>query len=237
MVRITKGRSYVDKITFSDSEFEATATQMPDGEIKVECEKKKEMELPAVIAVLVFTIILWVIDIKLMIPFLRNGALRVYTCYSIIVAISAMLMFIGINELCKAKNANLIKNHGAEHMVFTAYRKLKRIPTVSEAKEFSRINSHCGINQFSAIIVAQLIAIFVYWCTGYIISEMLILTVAPIFASLFPFNLIGNIAQFWTTSEPRESNIRLAIAALEGLEERVLLKEKIHSIVDEMFKR
>lgn len=237
MVRLSSGRSYVDKITFSDSEFEATATQMTDGEIKVECEKKKEMELPVAIVALVFNIILWVIDIKLMIPFLRNSALRVYIFYSIIVVMHAMLVLVAINELRKAKNANLLKNHGAEHMVFTAYRELKRIPTVSETKKFSRINSHCGINQFSAIIVAQLIAIFVYWCTGYIISEMLILTVAPRFASLFPFNLIGNIAQFWTTSEPRESNIRLAIAALEGLEDRVLLKEKIHSIVDEMFKR
>lgn len=200
MVRISDGRSYVDKIMFSDSEFESTATRMSDGKIETVCEKKKQMEFPVVIIALVFTIILWVIDIKLMIPFLSNNASRVYIFYSIIATISAMLMIVAINELSKTKNVNLRKNHGAEHMVFKAYRKLKRIPTVSEARKFSRINSHCGINQWSAIIVAQIIAIFVYWCTGHIISEMLILTIAPMFASVFPFNFIGNIAQFWTTS-------------------------------------
>ena len=237
MVRVTSARSDNDKIMFSDSEFESTATRMTNGEIETVCEKKKEVTFPVAITVLVVTIILWVIDIKLTIPFLSNSVSRVYIFYSIITVIFAMLMFVAIKELCKAKNANLLKNHGAEHMVFTAYRKLKRIPTVSEAKKFSRINSHCGINLFSSIIVAQLLAIFVYLCTGYIISEMLMLTIAPIFASFFPFNFIGNIAQFWTTCEPEDSNIELAIAALKGLEDKVLLKEKIHAIVDEIFKR
>ncbi len=237
MVRVTSARSDNDKIMFSDSEFESTATRMTNGEIETVCEKKKEVTFPVAITVLVVTIILWVIDIKLTIPFLSNSVSRVYIFYSIITVIFAMLMFVAIKELCKAKNANLLKNHGAEHMVFTAYRKLKRIPTVSEAKKFSRINSHCGINLFSSIIVAQLLAIFVYLCTGYIISEMLMLTIAPIFASFFPFNFIGNIAQFWTTSEPSDSNINLAISALKGLEDKVLLKEKIHAIVDEIFKR
>lgn len=239
MVRISNGRSYVDKIMFSDSEFESTATRMSDGEIEIVCEKKKQMEFPVVIIALVFTIILWVIDIKLMIPFLSNNASRVYIFYSIIAIIYGLLIFISINELSKTKNVNAIKNHGAEHMVFKAYNKLERIPTVLEAKGFSRINSHCGINQWSSIIVAQLIAIFVYWYTGHIISEMLILTIAPMFASVFPFNFIGNIAQFWTTSEPEDSNIELAIAALKGLEDREndLLREKIHDIVEEIFKR
>ena len=237
MVRISNGRSDVGKIMFSDSEFESTATRMPNGKIETVCKKKKQMEFPAAIIALVFTIILWVIDIKLMIPFLSNSASRVYIFYSVIAIIYAMLMLVSINELSKIKNVNLRKNHGAEHMVFKAYNKFERIPTVSEAKEFSRINSHCGINQFSTIIVAQLIAIFIYWYTGHIISEMLILTIAPMFASVFPFNFIGNIAQFWTTSEPEDSNIELAIAALKGLEDRVLLKEKIHSIVEDIFKR
>lgn len=237
MARITKGRSYVDKITFSDDEYESTAIQMSNGEIKVECEKKKEMGFSAAIISIVLFIIICVIDIKLMIPFLSNGVLRVYIFYSIIAGIFAMIMYVAMKEIRKKENANLLKNHGAEHMVFKAYRKLKRIPTVSEAREFSRIDSHCGINQFSAIIIAQLIAIFIYWRTGYIISEILILTIVPMFASIFPFNFIGNIAQFWTTSEPRDSNIRLAISALKGLEDRVLLKEKIHSIVEEIFKR
>lgn len=222
MVRVTSARSDNDKIMFSDSEFESTATRMTNGEIETVCEKKKEVTFPVAITVLVVTIILWVIDIKLTIPFLSNSVSRVYIFYSIITVIFAMLMFVAIKELCKSKNANLLKNHGAEHMVFTAYRKLKRIPTVSEAKKFSRINSHCGINLFSSIIVAQLLAIFVYLCTGYIISEMLMLTIAPIFASFFPFNFIGNIAQFWTTSEPSDSNINLAISALKGLEDEVL---------------
>lgn len=130
MVRIASGRSYNDKIMFSDLEFEATATQMPDGEVKIECEKKKKMKFSVAIIALVFMVILWVIDIKLMIPFLIKSSVRVYIFYSIIATIYTMFILVAINELTKTKNVNLIRNHGAEHMVFTAYRKLKRIPTV-----------------------------------------------------------------------------------------------------------
>ena len=42
MVRVTSARSDNDKIMFSDSEFESTATRMTNGEIETVCEKKKK---------------------------------------------------------------------------------------------------------------------------------------------------------------------------------------------------
>lgn len=223
MVKVTSGRSDIDRITFSNSKINSTAIQMSDGEIKIEYEEKKKNKISEIIITLVMFIIICIIEMRFIIPFVSKSALMVYIFYLIFAVIYLMLTFAVIKELRKKKYENTLKNHGAEHMAFKAYRKLKRIPTVSEVRKFSRINSQCGINQFSAIITVQLIGICIYLCTGYVVSEMLLLTIAPFFARFFPLNVMGNIAQFWTTSEPEDSNIALAIAALEGLEERVLL--------------
>ena len=50
------------------------------------------------------------------------------------------------------------------------------------------------------------------------IPEIIVFLNSIIVPYTFPFNLLGIIAQFFTTSEPEESNIELAIAALSALE-------------------
>lgn len=226
MVKVTSGRSDIDRITFSNSKLKSTAIQMADDEIRIEYEEEKKNGIFEIIVGLVLLAIIFMGEMRLIIPFVMKSSLRGYIFYLIPTVFYFMISFVAIKELKKKKNENTRKNHGAEHMVFKAYRKLKRIPTVSEVRKFPRINSYCGINMFSAIITVNLIAICVYYCTGYVVSEILILTIAPMFGKFFPLNVMGNIAQFWTTAEPEDSNIKLAIEALEGLEERVLLKEK-----------
>ena len=100
--------------------------------------------------------------------------------------------------------------------------KLKRIPTIEETKKFSRINKNCGIWIFSAFITAQLIGFGAYKFANYQIPEWILYVVPLLIGSYFPFNVMGKIAQFWTTSKPNDQNIELAISALCALEKRNL---------------
>lgn len=129
-----------------------------------------------------------------------------------------ILMVYGILDVRKKGGKELLKNHGAEHMVFAAYKKLKRVPTVKQAEKFSRISRVCGVTIYSAYITCQLIGFVIYTTTNYVIPEILLYLAPVFFQTIFPFNLIGKLAQFFTTSHPEDSNIELAIAALSELE-------------------
>ena len=114
-----------------------------------------------------------------------------------------------------------LRNHGAEHKVVAAYTKLKRIPTIEEANSFSRISNHCGTTLFSCFITPQLIGLIVYVTTGYIIIEPLLLLITVLLA-IFPIDFLGKFLQLFTTSNPKQCNIELAISALIELNEITL---------------
>lgn len=229
MVKLSSGLSQSDRITFSDldSKVNATAIQMPNGEVRIEYGKSNEALSAVFTALCLFTIIS-IFKSFLIIPYINNHQSRVYL-YLIPAMFYAFLMVLNIHQIRKVKIT--LKNHAAEHMVYHAYKKLKRIPTIGETRKFSRINSECGINIFSAFIMAQLIGFLLYrYAGGYVISEVALVIVPMLFSRCFPFNVIGNIAQLWTTTKPNDSNIRLAISALSALEHKVLLIEKIKSV-------
>ncbi len=226
MVKITSGRSYDDRITFSDYSTKATAIRRDEGKIEIEYEEEEKENFSSKIITILWLIFYGFLDVYWLLPAIAKSPLIVYGfCLSIAIFYVMWIIFC-IALMRQSENRNLIKNHGAEHMVNRAYCKLKRIPTVSEAKRFSRINYQCGINMYSATIIAEIIAICIYQCTGYVISGLLLVQLAPLLFKIFPFNLVGLIAQFWTTDTPDDSNIELAIAALQALEEKELLKEK-----------
>ena len=55
------------------------------------------------------------------------------------------------------------------------------------------------------------------------------------FSSIFPFNLIGKLGQFFTTAKPEDSNIELAIAALSALEKYEISKNVLYDSIINMF--
>ena len=141
-------------------------------------------------------------------------------CYLIPFFFCSVNTILGIIDVRK-EGKEFLRNHGAEHKVLAAYRKLKRIPTVKEAKAFSRISNGCGITVFSVWITPQLIGFIVYVCTSYIIPEPLLL-LSTMLLVFFPLDLIGRLLQLFTTSKPNQCNIELAIAALVALEKKEL---------------
>jgi len=111
------------------------------------------------------------------------------------------------------------RNHGAEHKIIAAYEKLQRIPSIAEARKFSRIHSGCGTTRVCSILIGQLIGFIIYYFTGFAISEIVLLIVPRIFSSFMPFNLAGMLFQFFATKEPKDENLELAIAALTAVVE------------------
>lgn len=235
MVKVSSGKSEVDRITFYDSKIGATAIQHSDGEIEIKYEKKNVTMQQVTIVIGLFLIVSLFKSFGIM-PFINNESSMVYL-YLLPALFYFLLAIAAIKAVRKKGNENLLRNHGAEHMVFSAYKKLKRLPTIEETKRFSRINRSCGVTIFSAFFTSQLIGFFVYRYANYQISEWILFLVPLCFGNIFPFNTLGKLAQFWTTSKPNDANINLAITAMSALERRNLLGNLVDSFVNELFKR
>lgn len=235
MVNVSSGKSEVDRITFYDSQIGATAIQHSDGEIEIKYEKK-DVTLQQVLIVLGLFLFISLFKVFGIMTFIDNETSMVYL-YLLPALFYFLLPVIAIKKVRKKGNENLLRNHGAEHMVFSAYKKLKRVPSIEEAKRFSRINRNCGVTLFSAFFTAQLIGFIVYKYADYQISEWILFLVPLFFGNFFPFNTLGKLAQFWTTSKPNDANINLAITAMSALERRYLLENLINSFVNELSKR
>ena len=215
MLKIISGHSEKDRITFSTKDSCATAIRKENGEIDFEFEKK---DTPLFKSILILFIIFGMSSILkscVLIPFIESNIISVgwYLVPLAFYSVLAVLCVIVINK----SPEELLKNHGAEHKVVSAYNRLKRIPTVKEAQKFSRIHKSCGITIYSAFITSQLIGFIVYINTGFKISEIVLFLVPLFFSSFFPFNLIGKLAQFFTTSNPKRHNIELAIESISAL--------------------
>lgn len=224
MVDLSGGNSKVDRITFySSSQIGAAAIQHSDGKIEIIYEKEEMLQ-----GIIPFGLILLVSLFKSfgIMPFINNETLMVYL-YLLPALFYLLCVLVQIKIMRKKGNENWLRNHAAEHMVFSAYKKLKRLPSLEETKKFSRINRFCGITIFSAFFTAQLIGFFVYRYANYQLSEWILILVPMFFRSFFPFNILGKLAQFWTTSKPNDANINLAIAALGALESRYLLQKNL----------
>ncbi len=228
---ITRGQSDKNWIYFKSSEnIRATALRTPSGDIELRVEEEEDIlkeELKNFKAVDFFKFLLGLflglgmpfVKGYFLVPKIRDNLIDI-NFYLFPVLIYAILQFICILFVVIKGGKKLRKNHGAEHKVFNAYRKLKRVPTIKEAQRFSRICKTCGGTIPSAMIIAQIIGFIVYIHFGIVIPEK-VLYIVPLFIhGFFPFNILGKLLQLLTTAEPDDSNVDLAIAALEALDEK-----------------
>lgn len=231
MVELTGGQSREDRISFTVSNDVATAIRKSNNEIEIKFGKELQPS-PAIVEI-ILGIIFWTITfIKacIIVPLIKKGILA--TEFYLIAAFTYLLIaIIAIIKFRITEGKETLKNHAAEHKVFLAYNKLKRVPTIEEAKTFSRINRKCGITIYSGFITIQIIAFIIYIYTGCMISEIILFIGALLLRSKFPFNILGKFAQLFTTSEPDNDNIELAISAVSALEEKQQLKENIGKLL------
>lgn len=218
MVKLISASSRRDQISFESFDGVATAIRKSNNEIDIKLGREYTPS-PTIVESILDIIFYATPFIKAyrIVPLIKSGAIGVkfYLVSALIYLLIAIVVIIKY-RIIEGKEAT--KNHAAEHKVFSAYNKLKKIPTIEEAKTFSRIDRCCGITIYSGFITIQIIAFIVYICTGYMISELILFIVALLLRSIFPFNVLGKLAQFFTTSEPDNRNIELAIAAVSALE-------------------
>lgn len=229
MLKFISGSSEKTWIAFSALEHTSRAFRKKDGEIVTETVKGSSPLVtwrdrnPTVFEIFV-SVFLWIslIILPLLKGYKINPMIKSHEISSIYYLISAIALSIGtvlniINIKIVDSSKSMIKNHGAEHKVLTAYRKLKRIPTIDEAQRFSRIYAQCGVTVFSSLITGQLLGFFIYQVVGIMLPEKLIFFIPLLLCFTFPFNLLSKLAQFFTTKEPDDENVELAIAALTEL--------------------
>lgn len=214
-MKLQNGFSRNDRITFSSSKYTVTAIRRSNGEIEYEKKETEKLSVSYVIYTLVGIFIFYI-------PHLCKSILMTHQMHKnknlLIPYLIPMIIYFFITLLTilgTHTDKVLIKNHGAEHKVFNAYRKLKRIPTIEETKKFSRITFYCTSNLYPALFLAQIIGFFVQMHTGYRIPEILLFAIPHLKPGLFP---LGYFVQLFTTQEPDDDAIALAIAAITELE-------------------
>lgn len=237
MMTIISGLSEKDRISFATFNRAITAIRKRDRTIEFVESSKLDMTVDKCDTVgSIVYIILCVIKVYCFIPMIEKEMMEKW-CYFIPGFFALLYMIISIFRLRVNIGKEGLKNHGAEHKVFKAYRRLKRIPTLEEAKQFSRISRHCVIARTSGFITVQLIGFILYTCMGYQVSEILLYIVPLFVCNIFPFYLLGNLAQFFTTAKPEEENIELAIAALTELNEREEARERIAKMFSNILRK
>lgn len=218
MLDIVAGKSEKDRITFYDSTKSICAIRYNDGTISTNLAfDNYEIRTKFILRILFFGI-LCLIKSLVLLPIIHNNPDLnfLYLIPAITVLLVGIILLIVSRH--KEKEEGL-KNHAAEHMVFAAYQKLKRIPTLEESKCFSRISPCCGITLYSSFITYQIIGFIIYILIDFVIPEIILFIIPLLFSDYAPFNWLGKLAQFFTTSKPDDANIELAIAAITALEQ------------------
>lgn len=236
MVKLIGGLSRKDRISFETFDDVVTAIRKSNNEIDIKFGKECKPS-PTIVEIILGIIFYATPFIKayIIVPLIKSGAIGT-KFYLIAAFIYLLIAIIGSIYYRITEGKEALKNHAAEHKVFSAYDKLKRVPTIEEAKSFSRIDKKCGITIYSGFITIQIIAFIVYICTGYMISEIILFIGALSLRTIFPFNVLGKLGQFYTTRKPDNANIELAIAAVSALEEKQQFKENTLKLVKNIFK-
>lgn len=218
-MKLAGGNSQKDRITFrTQSGKTATAIRKENDQIEIDFTKK-EIPIKAIGLLLVLFIIPCIIKEYVLLPKIEAEKIG-EIWYLLPMFVSLLLCIYSIIYILIKDKTEMLRNHGAEHMVVAAYDKLGRIPTVEEVEKFPRANKMCGISVYSAFITSQLIGFIVFLVTGYQISEILLFIIPLLFSNTLVFSSIGMILQIlFTTRKPKRRNIELAIAALTALEE------------------
>ena len=122
-------------------------------------------------------------------------------------------IFIVTNCVKRRKEKNSLKFHSAEHMVLNAYRKLKRVPSLEEIRQYSRFSNSCGTNATTQLVI-NFILMFI--CT--FIHNPLHMAVGMLVTNVGVFILLQcgflNFLQNFSTIIPTDKELIVAISGM-----------------------
>lgn len=104
--------------------------------------------------------------------------------------------------------------HGAEHKVANWFKKDREKMEHEDIKKCSRIHMKCGTNLISTIVTFYLISSIYFSITGNQIPEIFTARLPWFLYSVFPFNILGLLAQLISTKEPDDKHLKVAAVAL-----------------------
>lgn len=110
----------------------------------------------------------------------------------------------------------------ASHMATNAYNKLQRIPTIEEAKNFSRFSKHSTLSYTFASSLSHIFVFTILLITSTLsIWELIFLCLTPIAMILLSFAGGLNFLQALVTTKPSDKDLEVAIEGIKVFEENV----------------
>ena len=121
---------------------------------------------------------------------------------------------------------NVFKFHSAEHMIINAYKKLERVPSLEEIREFSRFSNSCGTNVITQIVFSFILMFFCTFIPNIRLMNVAILSVNFVILILLQCGFL-NFLQRYTTIVPTDRELLVAISGMNvWLENEKKEKEK-----------
>ena len=212
MIKVNGGKSTKDGITFKADNYSVKSKLIGHFlNFKINCDDSNDyaimrflnkLEENKFINFLIFiieTVLLCIFECF----FIKKFATFMFVLYTVITAstiISNIVIFF---------NKDTSRNHSAEHKMFNAYNKMKVLPSIEDAKKFSRFNINCGTNLFFTHIVTYILYIFVN-------TKFPLFTVRRI-CRFLNIKAIFTPLQILTTRTPSDKNMYIAQSTLKRL--------------------
>ena len=180
--------------------------------------------------IIIFYVLIIILSIVLYVCF-KNFGFLIASMYFLAFVFRDLYEFINEVPLLRKKDKHgysIAKFHGAEHKVVNAYNKLERIPTLEEAKKFSRFSKLCGsrtiiYSMFTYTVLT--VSLFLYFSFNFNDFMYLAIMLAIIISIKIGENYgVLNFFQVFVTSDPGDKEIELAI---EGLKQFETLEDKL----------
>lgn len=123
-----------------------------------------------------------------------------------------MLIIPAINKYIN-KDIEEYRNHAAEHMVCSYFKKYNSPPkSIRKLKKFSRINHECGSIMIGCVLEAFLCVWINNLLLGPNLDSLIILLIYYVLYSI-RFSILGYALQFLFTAKPNNNNLELAMIA------------------------
>lgn len=130
-------------------------------------------------------------------------------------AFIALSIFAIDNFTERKREKNVFKFHSAKHMLINAYRKLKRVPSLEEIREYSRFDNDCSTNLVTQTAISFVLMFFVTFISNSFYSLIGIIVSNTIVLILLQCSFL-NFLQKWTTIVPTDRELSVAIAGLNA---------------------
>ena len=177
----------------------------------------------------VINLVLLIISLEIFI-YTKNYWIIFAILYFIVFSSKYLYQFILFAIGIKFGKAKILgRFHAAEHMVVEAYNNLKRVPTISEIKEYSRFSKYCGsmtLIKNALLFTIITLEMIIFWGTNSNITYCIVLCITLlvyIFNHHFGF---FKYLQIFLTNKPTEVELQVA---LEGIKEFDKLENAIKS--------